>query len=57
MLDARHLEEGGDGLMGALSDGVGSWRLTINSNQRLTVVSLIEDDGGDLTNVSSLGQP
>lgn len=57
MLDARLLEEGGTGVMGALGDGEGSWRLNIHSNQRLTVMSLIEDEGGHLTNVSSLGQP
>ena len=57
MLDAGHLEVGGEGLMGALGDGEGGWRLIINSNQRLTVMSLIEGDGGHLTNVSSLGQP
>ncbi len=57
MVDTHTLEEGGDGLMGALGDGEGDWRLTIRSNQRLTVMSLIEGAGGRLTNVSALPQP
>ena len=51
------LEEGGTGLMGALGDGEGNWRLTIMSNQRLSVMSLVESSTGHLTNLSAEARP
>ena len=54
MLNARHLEEGGaNGIMGALGDGMGKWRLEINSDQHLEVMSLMESPTGHLTNLSA----
>ena len=57
MVSASELEQGGTGLMGALGDGEGNWRLTIMSNQRLSVMSLVESSTGHLTNVSARARP
>ena len=48
------LEEGtGTGLMGALGDGTGRWHLSIESNRRIGVMSLLSGPGGRLTNLSA----
>ena len=54
---ADELEQGGMGLMGALGDGEGNWRLTIMSSQTLSVMSLVETSTGHLTNVSGRSRP
>ena len=54
-LTARDLELGtAEGLSGALGDGAGRWRLTVNSSQPLLVLNLLASPAtGRLTNVSS----
>ena len=47
------LESGGEGLEGALGDGEGKWRLTVNSEQPLVAMSLLADTMGRLTNLST----
>ena len=42
-----------DGLMGALGDGEGKWRLQITSEQYIEVMSLLESPAGHMTNVSA----
>ena len=54
MVSAQHLERGGDGLMGALGDGEGKWRLQITSEQYIEVMSLLESPAGHMTNVSAV---
>ena len=54
-LTATQLEEGGDGLSGGLGDGVGKWRLRVESNRPLSVMSLLESPSGHLTNLSTAG--
>lgn len=54
MLDAMTLETGGEGLDGALGDGMGNWRLRVDAPQRIVVMSLIADAAtGRLVNVSA----
>ena len=50
---AAALESGGEGLQGALGDGEGKWRLTVESAQPLVVMSLLSDPAGYLTNLST----
>ncbi|MYB39018.1 MAG: hypothetical protein F4Y26_16865 [Gammaproteobacteria bacterium] len=57
MVDASEFEQGGTGLMGALGDGEGNWRLSIMSSQPLMVMSLVESSMGHMTNVSARAQP
>ena len=47
------LESGGEELEGALGDGEGKWRLTVQSAQPLVVMSLLSDAMGRLTNLST----
>ncbi|MCY4559713.1 MAG: DUF1588 domain-containing protein [Chloroflexi bacterium] len=48
------LEDGADpGLAGALGDGTGRWDLTVTSNRRIRVMSLLSGPGGHLANLSS----
>ena len=54
-LAAADLEAGGAGFNGALGDGHGKWRLRVASDAPLTVMSLIEDAEGRLSNVSTRG--
>ena len=54
-LAAAALEAGGAGFKGALGDGDGKWRLQVASDAPLTVMSLIEDAEGRLSNVSTPG--
>ena len=46
--------EAGEGLQGALGDGDGKWRLTVDSDRPITVASLIESPTGHLTNLSTV---
>ena len=52
-LTAQELEAGGDGFEGALGDGEGKWRLTVQSAQPLVVMSLLSDPTGHLSNLST----
>ena len=47
------LESGGDGLHGALGDGTGKWRLTVESSRPVVVMSLLASPTGHLTNLST----
>ena len=53
---ATDLESGGEGLAGALGDGVGKWRLTVDSDQPIVVMSLLSSPTGHLTNLSTAPQ-
>lgn len=53
MFSSSALEEGGDGLMGALGDGMGKWRLHISSNRRVLAMSLMQTAAGHVTNLSA----
>ena len=51
---ARELESGeGEGLSGALGDGKGKWRLTIEANTPIYAMSLLSSPTGHLTNLSA----
>ena len=50
---AAALESGGEGLEGALGDGEGKWRLTVESAQPIVAMSLLSDPTGHLTNLST----
>ena len=52
-LSSVELEAGGSGFEGALGDGEGKWRLLVNSDVPLLVMSLLESPTGHLTNLSS----
>ena len=53
LLTASELERGGDGLGGSLGDGQGKWRLAVESDQPLLVMSLLASPTGHLTNLST----
>ena len=50
---AAQLEEGAPGVTGALGDGAGKWRLTVQSDQPISVMSLLTSPTGHLTNLST----
>ena len=50
---AAELESGGDGLEGALGDGSGKWRLEVESDRPITVMSLLSSPTAHLTNLST----
>ncbi len=52
-VDAVTLEDGGEGLDGALGDGKGKWRLMATSEQPIVVMSLMTSATGKLTNLSA----
>ena len=52
-LSAQALEEGAEGLTGNLGDGEGRWRLSVQADQPIRVMSLVESSEGHLTNVST----
>ena len=52
-LSAQELETG-EGLTGALGDGVGKWELNIAADQPILVASLLRSPSGHLTNLSSV---
>ena len=45
--------ESGAGLVGALGDGAGKWRLAVTSDEPVLVMSLLSSPTGHLTNLSS----
>ena len=52
---AAELESGnGAGLRGSLGDGTGEWRLVVESQQPLAVMSLLSSQTGHLTNLSTV---
>ena len=51
---SSELETGGGDLQGALRKGTGKWRLTVDSDQPITVLNLLESPTGHLTNLSSV---
>ena len=53
-INAPELEQGGMNLEGALGDGKGKWRLDIEANRDIQVMSLMESPEGHITNLSSL---
>ena len=55
-LSAAELESGGAGFEGSLGDGEGKWRLTVSSAAPLAVMSLVEDEQGALSNLSTPGR-
>ena len=52
-LDAGSLEEGDRGLSGRLGEGEGGWRLAVQSDRDIQVMSLVENAAGHLTNLST----
>ncbi len=54
---ATELEEGGEGLRGALGVGTGSWRLRLESDREIDVLSLVRGTGGVLSDVSRRVRP
>ena len=50
---AEELETGGADLDGALGDGVGKWRLLVESSQPILALSLLASPTGHLTNLST----
>ena len=54
-LSASDLEAGAAGLDGAFGDGAGKWRLAVESDQPVSVASLLESTSGHLTNLSAEG--
>ena len=50
---SAQLEAGGEGLAGSLGDGYGKWRLRVESDMPLAVMSLVESRDGHLVNVST----
>lgn len=51
---ASELESGAEGLQGALGDGAGKWRLAVESDRPITVMSLLETPTGHITNLSTV---
>ncbi len=55
-LSAFDLENGAQGLTGALGDGAGKWRLFVYAGRSVVGMSLLEStNGGQLTNISTAG--
>ena len=50
---SAELESGGEGLKGALGDGAGKWRLRVESDESIMVMSLLSSPTGHLTNLST----
>ncbi len=53
MIVSEALEAGGAGLAGSLGDGAGKWRLTVEADQPILVMSLLTSPTGHLTNLSA----
>ena len=51
---SAELESGSDEFQGALGDGSGKWRLTVESAQLVVAMSLLSSPTGHLTNLSSV---
>ncbi len=56
-LTAAQLEDGDEGFEGALGDADGKWRLTVEFDNPLTVMSLLESPAGHLSNLSATARP
>ena len=56
-LTASALAEGGEGLTGTLGAGTGSWRVTLDTDGEIDVLSLVRGTGGMLSDVSRRGRP
>ena len=53
VLTAGELEQGGTSLTGSLGNGTGQWRLVVNADRRIQVMSLARSrTSGALTNLS-----
>ena len=52
-VNATELEQGAEGLTGNLGDGEGRWRLSVQADRAIRVMSLVESADGHLTNVST----
>ena len=50
---SAQLEAGGEGFADSLGDGYGKWRLRVESDVPLAVMSLVESSDGHLVNVST----
>ena len=55
-LSAVDLEDGGEELTGALGDGSGKWRLFVKSDEEIRVVNLLDNETGNLSNLSTPGR-
>ncbi len=56
-LTATALAEGEAGMIGALGAGSGSWRLRLEADREIDVLSLVRGSGGMLSDVSRRGRP
>ena len=56
-LTARELELGTSGIAGRLGDGAGKWRLTVQADQPIAVMSLLLSPTGNLANLSTTTAP
>ena len=56
-LTAPQQESGGEGLTGALGDGAGKWRLHVEADRSVLVMSLMQSPTGHLTNLSGRALP
>ena len=56
-LTATALAEGEAGMRGALGAGSGSWRLRLEADREIDVLSLVRGSGGMLSDVSRRGRP
>ena len=52
-LSAQELESGAAGVNGAFGDGKGKWRIDVESDRPITVMSLLSSPTGHLTNLSA----
>ena len=52
-LSAESLEDGASGLSGSFGEGEGGWRLAVQADREIQVMSLVEDTAGHLTNLST----
>ena len=52
-LSAESLEDGANGLSGSFGEGQGGWRLAVQADRDIQVMSLVEDTAGHLTNLST----
>jgi len=55
MLTAKDIENGTNGLSGAIGDGKGKWQLFVTSSEPAAVMSLLQAPGGYISNLSKPG--